>query len=212
MNNKKYERIAPLYDVLDGPYEVGWKRRLRKVVFNDLSGLVLDAGCGTGCNLPVYPRNARMIGVDNSPAMLVRARKRAEKHGCNVEFLERDLLRTNFPDAYFDHVVATFVFCVIPDDIQRDVLLEMRRICKPQGSIRILDYTMSKKAPVRTMMRIVSPWLNFAFSARYTAEPEHYYDDADLQVVEERFLVGDVVKYTTLRPAIAAAARRVAAG
>ena len=81
MSYQKYERIAPLYDVLDKAYEVSWKRRLRGEVFRGSVGLVLDAGAGTGCNIPFYPRNATIVAVDNSPAMLSRAAKRAVREG-----------------------------------------------------------------------------------------------------------------------------------
>ncbi|UEM23330.1 class I SAM-dependent methyltransferase [Skermanella mucosa] len=200
MSYEKYERIAPLYDVLDKAYEVSWKRRLRNDVFRDAGGMVLDAGAGTGCNIPFYPRNARVIGVDNSPGMLVRARKRAAKEGVAAEFLEMDLTRTRFPDNHFDVIAATFVFCVLPEELQLPVLREMHRICKPTGTIRILDYTMSKKAPVRLMMRVVSPWLNFAFAARYTAQYESYLPEARLTPVRNDFVMGDVVKLLVLSP------------
>ncbi|EWY40191.1 type 11 methyltransferase [Skermanella stibiiresistens SB22] len=200
MSYQTYERIAPLYDVLDKAYEVSWKKRLRADVFRGAGGVILDAGCGTGCNIPFYPRDARVVGVDNSPGMLVRARKRALKEEVRADFLEMDLTRTHFPDNHFDAIAATFVFCVLPEELQLPVLREMRRVCKPDGTIRILDYTLSKKAPVRMMMRVVSPWLNFAFAARYTARYETYLPEAGLITVQNRFVMGDVVKLLELKP------------
>jgi ubiquinone/menaquinone biosynthesis C-methylase UbiE len=197
---QKYERIAPLYDVLDKAYEVSWKRGLRAAVFRDTGGMVLDAGAGTGCNIPFYPENATVIGIDNSPGMLARAVNRAVREGIEAEFLEMDLTRTSFPDDHFDAIAVTFVFCVLPEDLQLAVLRELCRICKPTGTIRILDYTLSRKAPVRLMMRVVSPWLNFAFAARYTARYESYLDDAGLSIIENRFVMGDVVKLLILSP------------
>ena len=200
MSYQKYERIAPLYDVLDKAYEVSWKRRLRGEVFRGSVGLVLDAGAGTGCNIPFYPRNATIVAVDNSPAMLSRAAKRAVREGVEAEFLEMDLTRTSFPDNHFDAIAVTFVFCVLPEELQLPVLRELSRICKPTGTIRILDYTLSRKAPVRLMMRVVSPWLNFAFAARYTARYESYLEQAGLSVVDNRFVMGDVVKLLVVSP------------
>jgi hypothetical protein len=43
------------------------------VLFAGLSGSILDAGVGTGRNFPFYPRNAKIVGIDLSPAMLARA-------------------------------------------------------------------------------------------------------------------------------------------
>ena len=81
MTYAKYERIAPLYDLLDSVYELTWKGQLRGHVFEGLTGRVLDAGVGTGCNIPYYPAGAEMTGVDLSPGMLRRAEARRKKAG-----------------------------------------------------------------------------------------------------------------------------------
>lgn len=195
-----YERIAPLYDVLDKGYEVLWKRRLRERTFAGMSGTILDAGAGTGCNIPFYPAGARVVAVDASPSMLARAEKRAAKLGRDVAFEVLDLRDTGFPDAHFDHIVATFVFCVLPEDLQRPVLREMARIVKPGGTVRILDYTQSRNAAARVWMRVVKPWMNFAFGARYTAGYENHLPHAGLRLVENRFVLGDAVKLLIARP------------
>ncbi len=72
----RYKRVAPLYDLLDLPFEFGRYRALRRRVFEGLSGAILDAGIGTGRNLPFYPAGATVVGIDLSPAMLARAARR----------------------------------------------------------------------------------------------------------------------------------------
>jgi len=197
---RTYERIAPLYDALDKGYEVMWKRRLRQRTFAGLSGTILDAGAGTGCNIPFYPADARMVAVDASPGMLAHAKRRAGKARREVEFEVMDLTRTSFPDGQFDHIVATFVFCVLPEELQTPVLREMRRILKPEGTLRILDYTQSQSAAARMWMRAVTPWMNFAFAARYTAGYETHLPAAGLEVVEKQLVLGDFVKLLEARP------------
>ena len=79
----RYQRIAPLYDLLDLPFERGRYRRVRPLLFEGLSGHILDAGVGTGRNFPFYPAGATVLGIDLSPAMLARAeRRRAPTHDC----------------------------------------------------------------------------------------------------------------------------------
>ncbi|CAO3454324.1 hypothetical protein [Azospirillum argentinense] len=198
---RTYERIAPLYDALDLGYEVMWKRRLRRGTFRGLSGRILDAGAGTGCNIPFYPAGAHVTAVDASPAMLTRAARRAERLGRAVEFQVLDLTATGFPDGHFDHVVATFVFCVLPEELQVPVLCEMRRILKPEGTLRILDYTRSERSAARLWMRVVSPWLSFAFGARYTAGYEAHLPQAGMTALDSRFVMGDCVKLVEARAA-----------
>ena len=109
----RYQRVAPLYDLLDLPFEYGRYRALRRRMFEGLSGAILDAGVGTGRNMPFYPAGAAVVGIDLSPAMLARAARRRERLGTEVGLLEMDVLRTTFPDDTFDAVFASFLFCVL---------------------------------------------------------------------------------------------------
>jgi ubiquinone/menaquinone biosynthesis C-methylase UbiE len=51
-NFARYQRIAPFYDLLDLAFEYGRYRKIRPQLFAGLSGLILDAGVGTGRNFP----------------------------------------------------------------------------------------------------------------------------------------------------------------
>jgi ubiquinone/menaquinone biosynthesis C-methylase UbiE len=198
---RKYERIAPLYDTLDAVYEYSWKQKLRHDVFRGLSGDVLDAGVGTGCNMVAYPRACRVTGVDLSPAMLARAGERSRSLGLDVTLRVADLSKLPFPDETFDAVVATFVLACVPENLQLAVLREMRRVLRPGGQIRLLDYRMSDRPFVRTLMKGLSVWLNFAFAASYTPGTERHVPAAGLSVVSERLVAMDVAKLTVLKRA-----------
>ncbi len=197
---KTYERIAFLYDLLDAPYEIGWKRALRRRMFEGLHGAILDAGVGTGCNFVAYPEGAKASGCDASAAMLERARARAEQLGMMVELRCSDLTRLDWTDATFDGIVATFVFACIEDHEQLAALRELRRVCKPGGEIRIVDYRLSDRPLVRAGQKLKSKWLSGTFAASYTPTTEHYFDAAGLEVIEEKFLRGDILKMIRLRP------------
>jgi ubiquinone/menaquinone biosynthesis C-methylase UbiE len=197
---KTYERIAFLYDLLDAPYEIAWKRPLRRRIFEGLHGTILDAGVGTGCNFVAYPVGVKASGCDASAAMLERARARAERLGKIVELRRSDLTRLDWADATFDGIVATFVFACIEDHEQLAALKELRRVCKRDGEIRIVDYRMSERPLARTKQKLMSKWLSGTFAASYTPTTENYFAEAGLEVVEEKFLRGDVLKMIRLRP------------
>ena len=197
---KTYERIASIYDLLDAPYEIGWKRALRRRMFDGLRGAILDAGCGTGCNFVAYPEGAKASGCDASAAMLEKARARAEKMGFMVELRRSDLTRLDWPDNTFDGIVATFVFACIEDREQAAALSELRRVCKPDGEIRIVDYRLSPRPLIRARQKLMSAWLNGTFAATYTPTTENYFDEAGLEVIEEKFIRSDVLKMIRLRP------------
>ena len=78
---ERYQRIAPVYDLLELPFEYGRYRRVRRLLFEGLSGRVLDAGVGTGRNFPFYPAGTTVVGIDISPAMLARAERKRKLAG-----------------------------------------------------------------------------------------------------------------------------------
>ena len=196
----RYARIARLYDILDLPFEHGRYRPLRRELLRSLSGRILDAGVGTGRNIPFYPAGADVVGIDASPEMLARARLRRDRLGARVELLEMDALRTGFPDSCFDAVVAAFLFCVLDEDEQLPALRELGRICKPEGEIRILEYAYSSDPVRRFAMRLWAPWVRFAFGAGFDRNTESYVGAAGLAVSAKRWLFRDIIKLLVLKP------------
>src|SRR6478672_11520851 len=132
-NFQRYRRIARYYDLLDLPFERKRYRPLRPLMFRGLSGRILDAGVGTGRNFPCYPPGATVVGIDISQAMLAEAERRLKEATAPVELLGMDVTRLDFPDGSFDAAVATFLFCVLEDELQIPGLRELGRVVKPGG-------------------------------------------------------------------------------
>ena len=139
-NVDRYQRIAPFYDLLDLPFEYGRYRRLRPLLFQGLSGRLLDAGVGTGRNFPFYPRNSRVVGIDLSPAMVAHAQRRVSLSSAPIELKVMDVTRLDFPGRSFDAAIATFLFCVLPEEQQVTALRELGRVLKIGGVMRMLEY------------------------------------------------------------------------
>ena len=194
-----YERIARFYDLLDLPFEHGRYRRIRPQLFAGLSGRVLDAGVGTGRNIPVYPQGAEVVGIDLSPAMLARAERRRAAVGAKVDLRRMDVTRLAFPDASFDAAVATFLFCVLPEEQQVPALQELGRVVKPGGEIRLLEYVRPRGRWRRFVAGLWEPWMTWAYGAGFDRRTEEHVPEAGLDVVESRFVVDDLVKFLTLR-------------
>ncbi|HJN60282.1 MAG TPA: class I SAM-dependent methyltransferase, partial [Alphaproteobacteria bacterium] len=154
-----YQRIARWYDLLDAPFERKRYRPLRPLLFAGLSGRILDAGVGTGRNIPFYPDASEMVGIDLSPAMLARATRRRDEAGREVALMEMDVMNTSFDEDSFDAVISTFLFCVLEPEQQLPALIELARICKPGGEIRLLEYSYSKNPWKRFIMRLWAPWV-----------------------------------------------------
>lgn len=208
---RTYDRIAPLYDLLDGIYEHAWKRRLRAALFAHAHGRILDVGVGTGCNIPFYPEGSKVVGIDMSERMLDKARDRARELGRPMTLRPMNLLSLDFPDASFDTVSCTFVLLCLPDELQEQSLKELRRVTRPDGRILILDYRRSPKAGLRLLRQCLRPWLKWAFAATFDATTERYLSAAGLATIARRTFMGDGVSLLVLRPDNPAEAQRSAA-
>ena len=200
---QRYQRIAPFYDLLDLPFEYGRYRHIRPLLFTGLSGRILDAGVGTGRNVPFYPAGSTVVGIDLSPAMLARAERRRATQA-TVALRQMDVTHLDFPDASFDAAIATFLFCVLPDEQQPAALREIARVVKPGGSIRLLEYVRPSGAMRRFVARLWAPWIAWAYGAGFDRRTEQHLAAAGLDLAESRFVVADLLKLISARvPAVA---------
>lgn len=200
-NIARYQRIAPFYDFLDLPFERKRYSGLRPLLFENLDGELLDAGIGTGRNCAYYPPQAIVSGIDSSPAMLARAHDRCPTLAASGRLYQMDVTRLGFPNASFDGAVASFLFCVLPDDQQVPALRELGRVVKPGGLIRLLEYVRPHGRLRRFMTRLWQPWVAWAYGASFDRRTEQHVPAAGLELVESRFVVDDLLKLLTLRAA-----------
>ncbi|NUQ17153.1 MAG: methyltransferase domain-containing protein [Sphingomonas sp.] len=196
---RTYDRIAPYYDLVDLPFEYARYRHLRPLLFDGLAGRILDAGVGTGRNIPFYPPGSHVIGIDVSPAMLHRAERRRSQSPATVQLRQMDVTSLDYPDATFDAIVATFLFCTLPDELQAPALCELSRVLKPGGILRLLDYRRPHGRLRRFIMRIWEPWAKWAFGASFDRRPEQYLAQAGLEMSSTRFEAHDLIALVEAR-------------
>jgi ubiquinone/menaquinone biosynthesis C-methylase UbiE len=151
----RYQRIAPFYDRMEGLAErryQPWRRRLWGLV---QGAQVLELGVGTGKNLPFYPPGVSITAIDLTPGMLERARRRATQLGVDVTLQIGDAQQLDFPDNTFNEVVATFVFCSVPNPVLG--LQEARRVLKPGGRLLLLEHMRAANPVLGTLMDALNP-------------------------------------------------------
>ena len=101
---------------------------------------VLDVATGSGnAALAAARRGCEVRGVDYVPALLERARVRAEAEGLKVGFIEGDAEALPFGDATFDVVCSVFGAMFAPD--QERTASELVRVCRPGGRIGVVAHT-----------------------------------------------------------------------
>jgi ubiquinone/menaquinone biosynthesis C-methylase UbiE len=133
----RYNRISSIYNFMESLPEVffaDWRARLIACT----KGKILEVGVGTGKNFKYYPAGADVTGIDIADRMISIAKKKAKELNLSFKIEEGDAQHLPYPDNFFDTVVATFVFCSVPDPVKG--LRELRRVVKPDGKILLLEH------------------------------------------------------------------------
>lgn len=94
---KKYNRFSKIYDLIENPIEKFKFSPLRERVGTLLKGKILEVGIGTGKNMLYYPNKIKVIRIDFSERMLVKARNLKDKLSLqNATLLEMDIENMSF--------------------------------------------------------------------------------------------------------------------
>lgn len=152
--DEAYDRMAGIYDLVFDPFIAAGRRRAVERMACGAGDRVLEVGVGTGSTSALYPPGVRVVGIDLSRGMLRRARERlGDERG---RFLARmDAQRLGFATESFDKVVAFHIVSVVPDPIR--LVDEMRRVCKPEGDIVIVNHFHSSNPLVGAVERLLEP-------------------------------------------------------
>lgn len=165
----------------------------RKAVWNEAHGKVLEVGVGTGKNIQYYPENVEVTAIDFSEKMLEFAREKASKYGKKVDLRLMDAQSLEFPDETFDTVVTTCVFCSVPNPIKG--LQEIKRVCKKDGQIIMLEHVRSKKLLMGTFMDLLNPIVVRMVGANINRNTVENLKKAGINVEIEKDLMMDIVKH-----------------
>lgn len=117
---------------------------------------LLDVACGAGnATIPAAREGARVTGLDFSPGLLAVARERAADAMVEIDWVEGDAQELPFDDARFDRVISTFGHMFAPD--HQRTAAEMRRVCRPGGTIAIACWT--PEGSIGRMFRVTAELL-----------------------------------------------------
>ena len=139
---RMFDRIAPVYDLMNRVMTAGLDLRWRRIAAEAVvrSGdRVLDACCGTGdLAVACAKRGGVVTGLDFSPAMLERARRKLP----TATWIEGDLLALPFEAGSFEAATVGFGVRNVADLEQG--LAELRRVLVPGGRVAVLEITQPR--------------------------------------------------------------------
>jgi SAM-dependent methyltransferase len=122
---------------------------------------VLEIGVGTGVNFKHYRQDVEYVGIEPSPHMIPRARKKRDvllfpnrftlhNTGCGYPEMEKLVA----PDST-DTIVCTLVLCTVPDP--EKALENFRKWLKPGGRLLILEHIRSHNHTAGKMQDMITP-------------------------------------------------------
>lgn len=180
---RRYDRLAPFFDWMEGAMEKLVFKDLRNSLWKNVIGeRILEVGVGTGKNFPYYPVNRTLSAVDFSPGMIKQAQKKRKKMKLDIELVVMDVEALEYPDNHFDCVVGTFLFCSVPDPAKG--LLELKRVCKPGGTVILLEHVLSTHKFLAALMNLVNPIIVHLFGANINRETVKTVQATGFQTVE----------------------------
>lgn len=196
---KRYDRLSPYYDLLESFLEKVAFSKWRKRAFDYLEGEnILEVGVGTGKNLDFYPPEKKLTAIDFSPGMLSRARRKVEGNSMNIDLIEMDVQKLKFENQSFETVLATFVFCSVPDPIKG--LKEIKRVCKKEGKIILLEHVRPSGRLLGKLFDTLNPFIVRLMGVNINRETVANIEKAGLRIEEERNLFSSIVKMVVASP------------
>jgi ubiquinone/menaquinone biosynthesis C-methylase UbiE len=195
-----YEKNAPLYDKQMAVLERAWFGGGREWLGARARGRVLEVAIGTGLNLPHYPAEATVTGIDLSPAMLAVARQRAAASGRAVDLHTGTAENLPFDDGEFDTVVCALSLCTIPDPAT--AISEMHRVLTPGGQLLLLDHIASTWPPIHAAQWLLERLTIRAAGEHFTRRQLPLVRATGFDIVEsERLKAGTIERIRARKPA-----------
>jgi len=134
-------------------WEIGRPQKAIIDVAEQITGSILDSGCGSGENALFFAkRGCKVTGIDFLAEPITIAKRKATERGLTATFLVMDALALREIPELFDNVIDSGLFHVFSDDDRRRYVNGLASVLKPGGRLYLLcfsDEEPGKQGPRR---------------------------------------------------------------
>lgn len=182
------------------PLEKGSFKQIRGNLLSKADGNVIEIGSGTGVNFPFYQNAEKVSAIEPNPYMIQQSTKNKHLASVPIEIIQASAEQLPFEDHSFDTVVATLVFCTIPNP--EHALAEMKRVCKPNGKILLFEHVKMDNPILANMQHVFTPfWKKICGGCCLNRDTVHLIKSSELQIIEIKkiyrglFVVMEIVNH-----------------
>jgi ubiquinone/menaquinone biosynthesis C-methylase UbiE len=152
------------------PWDIGKPQPAFVAVVDQITGSVLDAGCGTGDHaLFIASRGRPVTGIDFVSEAITRAKRKAEGRNLPVTFLVKDALDLKGWSERFDTVIDSGLFHVFSDQDRQRYVESLAVVVKPGGRVFLMCFS-DQEPGTQGPRRVAQQELHDAFARGWIIE------------------------------------------
>lgn len=165
----KRQRFEAAYEG-QPPWDLGRPRKPFIDHADQITGAVLDAGCGAGDNALFFAERGQVVlGIDFAIKPIEAARRKAEERGLQAEFLQMDALKLKDLDRTFDSVIDCGLFHVLSDEDRITYVEGLAHVTNCGGRVFLMCFSDEQPGEIGPR-RISQAELREVFSDAWTIE------------------------------------------
>ena len=152
------------------PWDIGKPQKPFLDVADQITGSVLDAGCGTGDNALFFAgRGSKVTGIDFLEEPIEQAKRKAAERGLQATFLVKDALTLKDWTERFDNVIDSGLFHVFSDEDRLRYVEGLATVLKPGGRLFLMCFS-DEEPGTQGPRRVSKKELHDAFAQGWSIE------------------------------------------
>ena len=152
------------------PWDIGRPQKAFIDLADQITGSILDAGCGTGENALFFAsRGHKVTGIDFLAGPITWAKQKAAVRGVSASFLVMDALALRDLPEMFDSVIDSGLFHVFSDDDRRRYVAGLASVLKPGGRL-FLECFSDEEPGTQGPRRVSAREIREAFAEGWVVE------------------------------------------